>query len=335
MARDYRIDSLKGLLIILVIMGHIITTFDNQNVVNHAVMGLIYSFHMPLFILVSGYLTKNPAQQSPREMWRGVFNIFFTLVVFQILSSLMIQLCGGSFLAAIQIIPFGVLWYLMCLIYWRIALYYTPKSLLRRPALYLGIALAASVLIGLSHLGNPFALQRAINFYFFFLLGYYCRQGALSARWWNNNVLHAVVALVALPLLFWLFPHCGSFMNGADHYEFKDFPEKILVLAGAISMSILVFNYVRDVRLLRDFGKNSMFNYMYHYFVISLVLQPLIMNLSLSVTFPYIILYTLVVIVILYGMSKVKLFTWAVEPILKRPKQESGPSQTESPDHKS
>ena len=234
MARDYRIDSLKGLLIILVIMGHIITTFDNQNVVNHAVMGLIYSFHMPLFILVSGYLTKNPAQQSPREMWRGVFNIFFTLVVFQILSSLMIQLCGGSFLAAIQIIPFGVLWYLMCLIYWRIALYYTPKSLLRRPALYLGIALAASVLIGLSHLGNPFALQRAINFYFFFLLGYYCRQGALSARWWNNNALHAVVALVALPLLFWLFPE--------ELMALFDSPPEMVAM-GVVALHIISLNF--------------------------------------------------------------------------------------------
>ena len=56
MARDNRIDSLKGLLIILVILGHVITTIDNVNIVNHAVMGFIYIFHMPLFILISGYL---------------------------------------------------------------------------------------------------------------------------------------------------------------------------------------------------------------------------------------------------------------------------------------
>ena len=55
MARDNRIDSLKGLLIILVIMGHFITSMNNVNIVNHAVMGMIYIFHMPLFILISGY----------------------------------------------------------------------------------------------------------------------------------------------------------------------------------------------------------------------------------------------------------------------------------------
>lgn len=53
MARDYRIDSLKGFLIVLVVLGHVITSLDNVNTINHAVMGLIYVFHMPLFILLS------------------------------------------------------------------------------------------------------------------------------------------------------------------------------------------------------------------------------------------------------------------------------------------
>ena len=88
MARDLRIDSIKGFLIILVLLGHVITALDNVNFYNHAVMGLIYVFHMPLFILISGYLTKNPAQQSPREMWSRVGNIFITLLVFQLLTSL-------------------------------------------------------------------------------------------------------------------------------------------------------------------------------------------------------------------------------------------------------
>jgi len=329
MARDYRIDTLKGLLIILVILGHVITTFDNQNVVNHAVMGLVYSFHMPLFILISGYLTKSPAKQSPREMWRGVLNIFITLVIFQVLSAFRVSVCGRSFVEAIKIIPFGVLWYLMSLIYWRIALYYTPKKLLNRPALNLGIALAASILIGLSYLGNPFAVQRAVNFYFFFLLGYYYRQGVLPAAWWHNNRLHLAVAIVTLPLLFWLYPHCGGFMNGADHYKFKDFPEKTLVLTCAVSMSLLVFNLVKDMKALRGFGKDSMFHYMYHYFVITLVLQPVIKALDLPLSFPFIVIYTLVVLTILYGMSKVNVFRWAVEPMLKRIPKETRPSPAE------
>lgn len=45
--RDHSIDILKGIGILLVIMGHC-DIFGR-------ISGLIYSFHMPLFIILSGY----------------------------------------------------------------------------------------------------------------------------------------------------------------------------------------------------------------------------------------------------------------------------------------
>ena len=55
--RDYQIDAIKGFAIILVVVGHI-TAFSNnlENLQNNMVFQLIYSFHMPLFFFVSGYL---------------------------------------------------------------------------------------------------------------------------------------------------------------------------------------------------------------------------------------------------------------------------------------
>ena len=116
MARDTRIDTLKGMLIILVVMGHVITRLDNVNLINHAVMGLIYIFHMPLFILISGYVTKHPSQQQPRDMWHGVWNIFVPLAVFQMLLSARVQIYGGNFFVAMKGFPIGILWYLLSLI---------------------------------------------------------------------------------------------------------------------------------------------------------------------------------------------------------------------------
>ena len=45
-------DTLKGLLIILVVLGHCGTALSN------GLISAIYAFHMPLFILVSGYFSK-------------------------------------------------------------------------------------------------------------------------------------------------------------------------------------------------------------------------------------------------------------------------------------
>ena len=47
--RDKSIDSLKGLGIILMIIGH----------VNTPLRDFIFSFHMPLFFFISGYLYKD------------------------------------------------------------------------------------------------------------------------------------------------------------------------------------------------------------------------------------------------------------------------------------
>ena len=317
MARDNRIDSLKGLLIILVILGHFITSMNNVNIVNHAVMGMIYIFHMPLFILISGYFTKSPEQQTSREMWRGVLNLAITLVIFQLLNCLWVLCAGRDFMKAMKAFPYGVLWYLLSLIYWRIILFYTPKSLLRKPWLYLAIALAMSLLSGFTHLGKFLSLQRTLNFFIFFLLGYYYRQGVLDTRWWKNNTLHAVTAVVLLPLIFWLYPRCGNFMNGADRYGLIDLPEKALILTCSIAVSLLVFNIVKDWKPLRPIGKDSLFYYLYHMFIISIIFIPLVRDHGWPSTFPFIILYTAATLAILIGMSKIPFFRWLIHPTLK------------------
>ena len=315
MARDLRIDSLKGFLIILVLLGHVIVAVDNLNVINHAVMGLIYVFHMPLFILISGYVTKNPAEQTPRQMWSRVGNIFITLVIFHLLSVLRRYFQDDTYNPIIFSFPYGVLWYLMCLIYWRIMLYYTPKWLLNRPVLNLAIALLISILCGLSHLFDFFAIQRGLNFYFFFLLGYYFKQGVVNTKWWNFNVLHIAVAVILLPIIFWLFPRCGNIMNGADHYTLVDIPQKMMILSCSLAMCLLVFNKMPEVKMLTHIGKDSLFYYLYHIHIIRLCLGPLLREYSMPRTLPFVILYTLAILGIVYLMSKIKFFRWLLQPI--------------------
>lgn len=325
MARDNRIDSLKGLLIILVIMGHFITSMNNVNIVNHAVMGLIYIFHMPLFILISGYFTKSPEQQTAREMWHSALNLAITLMVFQLLNCLWVIYAGRDFVEAMKAFPYGVLWYLLSLIYWRIILFYTPKALLRKPWLYLAIALVLSLLSGMTHLGKFLSFQRTLNFYIFFLMGYYYRHGALGTRWWKNNVLHAATVVVLLPLIFWLYPRCGNVMNGADYYGLSGLPEKAMILTCSIAMSLLVFNIARDWKPLRAIGKDSLFYYLYHMFIISMVFIPLVRDHGWPSTFPFIVLYTAVTLAVLNVMNHIPFFKWLIHPTLKKhPREKNG-----------
>ena len=322
MARDIRIDTLKGFLIILVIMGHCITTLDNINTLNHAVMGLIYIFHMPLFILISGYLTKSPEQQSASRMWQGCLKIFVPMVIFHLISCMRIWILGYNFFEHILMFPYDILWYLLCLIYWRILLYYTPRAIFKRPILYLSIAFILSLLSGLTHLGNFLAIQKALNFYIFFLLGFYYRQGVISQQWWKNNILHGAITIVLLPLIFWLFPRCGRIMNGADYYALQEMPQKVMILACSVAISLLVFNLMRANRFLAHIGKDSLFYYLYHFYLIYMVIVWWVKLTYWPDTMPYIILYTAVVVGILLLMHKVKFFRWLANPLANwKPKE--------------
>ena len=273
-------------MIILVILGHTIITLDNSNYINHGVMGLI--------------------------------RIFIPMAIFHVLSSLMVLTWGGNFWNTFIYFPYGVLWYLMCLIYWRVILYYTPRALRQRPLLYLGIAFVVTMICGFTKLGNLLSIQRGLNFYTFFLLGYYYNQGQLSTRWWKANSLHGILTLVLLPTIFLLYPRCGNFMNGADYYTYKDLPEKFLIITCSISMSLLVFNLMREVKWLTIIGIDSLFYYLYHYFIIAFVIIPLVSYFDLPLKFPFILMYTAAIIAIIYLMGKVKVFRWLVHPTWKK-----------------
>ena len=56
MKRDLRIDTIKGILIVCVVLGHVIGNFD-ASYLSQRVYDFIYMFHMPLFIFISGIFT--------------------------------------------------------------------------------------------------------------------------------------------------------------------------------------------------------------------------------------------------------------------------------------
>ena len=68
--RDITLDTTKGLLIILVVLGHAIqysfgTEYtQSRDFFSNIVFKTIYSFHMPLFMLISGYLFYNSNKKN-------------------------------------------------------------------------------------------------------------------------------------------------------------------------------------------------------------------------------------------------------------------------------
>lgn len=169
-SRDNRLDSIKGFLIILVVLGHLIGECGT-GVISGKVWTFIYTFHMPLFVLVSGYLTK--IKDDKNSFWKGIKKIAIPFAFFQVISLFLCVVNNKQIGLTTFIIPYWTLWYLVSLMLWRITLQFSPKFLLDSPVVYLSIAVVISILCGLIPHGRIMSIQRTLNFYPFFLLGFY------------------------------------------------------------------------------------------------------------------------------------------------------------------
>ena len=166
--RNLRLDSLKGFLIFLVILGHIPGDYN----LNY----FIYVFHMPLFVLLSGYFTKTPS--NLKDLWYSLKGIAKPLIIFQFIYVSLDYVIFNRIEIASIITPFWILWYLMSLILWRLISFLLQQPIHNFPILFFIVAIVIALFSGYCPIRNPFSLQRTLNFFPFFLAGLYLRQRA-------------------------------------------------------------------------------------------------------------------------------------------------------------
>ena len=173
--RDYYFDNLKAVLIFLVIMGHLVRRIRTD--LFFEVRDFIYLFHMPLFI-VSGYFSKG-FYKGGKYRWYKLINFLILFVLYVTLvqfSYVIFQ--HDAFNPKAYIIQSGAPWYLLCMFYW-----YALIPLARKlPGwILIPLSLIPSALAGcFPQIGTFLCLSRAIIFWPFFLMGYYCTHGQIE-----------------------------------------------------------------------------------------------------------------------------------------------------------
>ena len=158
-------DNIKGILICLVVLGHFLYNFAGFELVS-LIVYLIYVFHMPAFVFVSGYFTHDPPKL------KKLINAF-------IIFDAAYLICEYLNLGSIHIIsPAYVCWYLLALIVWRFTASFIPKHKLVIPCMFV-----LSLLSGFLPVENEFGLTRILSFWVFFEAGYLlAKRGADSIR---------------------------------------------------------------------------------------------------------------------------------------------------------
>jgi len=264
--RNSYFDNAKLALIFLVVFGHILEVFKNHEYYRTAYT-FIYSFHMPMFCLISGYFSK--ADQSSTDIKKQISILLIPFLIFQIIYSLSLDIFKGAPIYAL-LVPHWHLWFILSLFYWRVSIPYINN------VKYLIIFIVIiSVVFGC--LETPLlyflGIGVTINYLPFFLFGYFLpKHFYIELTSYRYRVVSLVILIAAL-LLF------HSYIGSVDYHLFKMIPYyrhvgyvgfncvflRILAYAASLLLGLSFLSLIPGSNIrLTTLGRNTLSVYLWH-----------------------------------------------------------------------
>ncbi|MEO3973425.1 acyltransferase family protein [Streptomyces sp. CAU 1734] len=202
--RDAYFDNAKYLAIVLVAIAHAWEPVMADSRAARALYMVVYTFHMPAFIIISGYFSRSYSGRA-HQLRRLVTGIALPYVLFEVMYSLFRRWADDANPdQPISLLdPFYLTWFLAALFIWRLT---TPLwRLIRYPVpVALAVAALASMTPGI---GDDLNLQRVLQFLPFFVLGLVLRPEHFQlVRRREIRLLSLPLFAGALGLAYWAAP---------------------------------------------------------------------------------------------------------------------------------
>lgn len=272
--RNAYFDSLKFLLITFVVIGHILEK-NRENNLCLALYNVIYLFHMPLFVFISGYFSNKHIDRN--KDIRSLLFLFESLLIFQLFHKLPGIINGKETLYSMVANPGWTMWYLYSLIAWRMIIYITPPMLLNKYRLFLCMVTILCLLSGFIPIGSTFSFQRTMVFMPFFFVGYYCGQKRIEFKKFHfSNIFSVLILIFAFLLMLFINRKLDFVLYGSYPYghNLVSLCLRIIQLIAAVIMSISVISLTKTLpEKYNNIGKCTLFIYLYHTFIIVLLMK--------------------------------------------------------------
>lgn len=217
MKRSFYLDTIKGIAIFLVVFGHCIqwgsgTTYVSEGLFwENPVYRCIYSFHMPLFALVSGYLMytsihKRSITGYVKKQLLGIGVPLLTWAVIRWLYSIVtgnIEIGGGKILiTSLFNEAMGGLWFLRVLLVCSFIIAVVALCIKDNKW---KLAIFAVVQIGLLFIPDYYKYDRVAYLFPYFIIGYFAFIAPQKLKSLTSSWSVVVLSGVAFAVLFYFF----------------------------------------------------------------------------------------------------------------------------------
>lgn len=257
------IDVFKGIVILLVIVGHIVQNSLTGGGREHPLYLWIYTFHMPAFFFCSGFLNKanelRDIVSAKSYIIKKVYRILIPYLIWGIIMFFYSQkhISINTFVHYIVLRPGYGLWFLQalfkfCILSVFIMLFINRILQIKREDYKVGImiiVLACSAVLSMMQ-AIPFLIDW--NFVWFFL-GMILRKSTTIYRLIMEKRTATILAVIFFASIF------------------MDIPRQIISLTGIITIlniSLIKFGNGKVIDWLICFGKNTMPIFLLHFFLL-------------------------------------------------------------------
>jgi fucose 4-O-acetylase-like acetyltransferase len=268
--RDPWLDNTKMFLVTAVVVGHSWRLLE-PTTGERWIYDFLYFWHVPAFVLVSGYLSRS-FEWDGKHLLSVVTTLIVPYLIFEPALYYFRHALGQVETGNVLLIPHWTMWYLPVLAMWRLA---TP--ILRLHWVFLPLSVVVSAVGGLWS-GQILCVARAMGLLPFFVLGLFISRGALAElqRTWIKPF--AVAALLGILLLArdtdeWARTAFLYYDAGYDDLGWSTLPAmkvRLVVIAIGLLGSVSVLALVpRRGGWFSAMGAATMVVYLFHGFVIS------------------------------------------------------------------
>lgn len=271
--RDYYFDNARFFLIAFVVFGHLLKTFVNDNELIYSLYKTIYTFHMPAFILVSGFFAKGFYKKG--YLAKITKKLILPYIIFQMIYAVYyFYLYSKSRLTVDLLDPQWSLWFLVSLFCWNIMLLGFAKL---KPAMGIFIALSIALAIGyVDSVSNYLSLSRTFVFFPMFLIGYHLSKDHIKQLFTIKMRTVAFVVMAAIFIGFYINPDINyKWLLGSKPYSELEAASLISMFKrlGFYGLSlIMVFSFLafvpRGQYFFTIWGKQTLYVYLLHGFFV-------------------------------------------------------------------
>lgn len=257
--RIYKYDNIKALLIFSVVLGHLLISFTYDTCNSAKILSaFIYSFHMPLFFIISGYFSKNDINK------KTIIKLVLIFLIMNISFSIYDYLIIGRF--ELFKLKYASWFILLLLIYRLFVKSKKIKSLaLEKTKEFLLLAFFISIFIPFINT-NLFILRIFENF-IYFIFGYLLNNKKINIKVDNNylSVLFFFLLLINLYIGISNMNNISLFF-GSSYTNKIDLLTKTILIISNISIFLILQKIIinKEIPIITNIGRNSLIIYMIH-----------------------------------------------------------------------